>query len=99
MIGSFGFNFGIIHHFFARNNNWGFKSVEVPSLEQSQIQTNVCMTNGIVLIGFVEKSCEVFDVVHILYIMIFKKFFFWLDPKETKSQGHESSAVKLNLEF
>jgi len=27
------------------------------------------------------------------------QFFFWLDPKETKSQGFESSAVKFILEF
>jgi hypothetical protein len=65
MIGRFRIDFAGFHDFFPRNTCWILKPIHVPTLEKGQIEGNVRWINGGFITYSIEKSGEVFDVVHI----------------------------------
>ena len=64
MVGSFGTNFTDAHYFIPRDANGVYKTVDVPELEQGNIQADVGGVEVLVLDDEVEETVEVFDVVH-----------------------------------
>ena len=66
MIGRFRIDLAGFHDFFPRNTCWILKPIHVPTLEKGQIEGNVGRVEGGFIINFIEKSGEVFDVVHFL---------------------------------
>ena len=65
MIGCFRADFTYPHYFITRNTNWIFEPTAIPELKQRHIQTDVCWIECFVGSHFLEKSCEMFYVIHL----------------------------------
>ena len=72
MIGCFGTYFTDSHYLIAGDADWILKPVEVPKLKNGNIQADVCWIERVVLDNFVEKSSEVFNVVHVREVMSYR---------------------------
>ena len=64
VVSSLGSNFTGFHHFVSGNGNGIFETVDVPSLKEGEVQTDVRWVEGCFMGDLYEEACEVFDVVH-----------------------------------
>lgn len=64
MVGSLGADFADAHHFVPRDADGVYKTVDVPELEQGNVQADVGGVEVRILDDQVEETVEVFDVVH-----------------------------------
>ncbi len=71
MVGGLGTDFTDAHDFIASDANWILESVDVPELEQGNVQADVGRVEAPVLDDAVEETAEVFDVVHSFYFVRF----------------------------
>ena len=68
MIGRFRIDLAGFHDFFPRNTCWILKPIHVPTLEKGQIEGNVGRVEVGIIIDFIEKTSEVFDIIHCMSI-------------------------------
>ena len=64
VVGSLGTDFADAHHFVTHDADGVYKTVDVPELEQGNVQADVGGVEVLVLDDEVEETVEVFDVVH-----------------------------------
>jgi hypothetical protein len=66
VVGGLRSDFAGFHHFVSGNGNGVFESVDVPSLKEGEVQTDVRWVEGCFMGDLYKEACEVFDVVHFL---------------------------------
>ncbi len=71
MVGGLGTDFTDAHYFVSRDADGVQKTVDVPELEQGNVQADVGRVEAPVLDDAVEETAEVFDVVHSFYFVRF----------------------------
>lgn len=64
VISCFGTDLADSHKLVTGNTYWVFEPVTVPKLEQRDVQTNVGGIKRFVFSHFIEKACEVFNIIH-----------------------------------
>ena len=64
MVSSLGSDLTGFHHFVSGNGNGIFETVDVPSLKEGEVQTDVRWVEGCFIGDLYEEAGEVFDVVH-----------------------------------
>ena len=64
VVGSLGSDLTGFHHFFSGNGYGIFETVDVPSLKEGEVQTDVRWVEGCFIGDLYEEAGEVFDVVH-----------------------------------
>jgi hypothetical protein len=67
VVSSLGSDFTGFHHFVSGNGNGIFEAVNVPSLKEGEVQTDVRWVEGCFMGDLYEEACEVFDVVHFFF--------------------------------
>ena len=64
VVSSLGSDLTGFHHFVSGNGYGIFESIDVPSLKEGEVQTDVGWIEGCFMGYLYEEACEVFDVVH-----------------------------------
>lgn len=75
MVGGLGTYLADAHYFVSRDADRVQKAVDVPELEQGDVQADVGRVEVLVQDDAVEETAEVFDVVHYGSIKILECFF------------------------
>ena len=70
VVSSLGSDFTGFHHLVSGNGNGIFEAVDVPSLKEGEVQTDVGWVEGCFMGDLYEEAGEVFDVVHFLLSVI-----------------------------